>query len=293
MSSRAWTATLADDLTPVTVTGPLDEARARQALAIIGAYGFVRLRSAPAGEDTGALEARRAELLDFGAHLGSVVIQSLRRELVEDVRDHSDTEVDDRGYRSAGEMLPHSDPTTLIVLHCVRPARSGGHSRIVSVSSIVEAMRRERPDLTERLFDHFPRWQVAGQFGRAEPGPGADSPVLTGERDAVSCLLYRPYIERSAAAQGRSLTDAQVEALDLFERHSTSPELRLEFPLDAGDTLVLHNRSVLHARTEFDDWPEVERRRHLLRLWIDAPQHFPVDPAHELGDFFAPRAAQS
>ena len=50
----------------------------------------------------------------------------------------------------------------------------------------------------------------------------------------------------------------------------------------------MHNRSVLHARTDYADWPEFGRRRHLLRTWIDAPVTFPVHPAHQLGNFFAP-----
>jgi hypothetical protein len=30
----------------------------------------------------------------------------------------------------------------------------------------------------------------------------------------------------------------------------------------------LCNYSVFHARTAYQDWPEPERRRHLLRLWL-------------------------
>jgi Taurine catabolism dioxygenase TauD, TfdA family len=57
----------------------------------------------------------------------------------------------------------------------------------------------------------------------------------------------------------------------------------------SGENLVLHNRTVLHARTDYVDWPEMHRRRHLLRVWIDAPNALPVHPSHELGDFFAAR----
>ena len=32
----------------------------------------------------------------------------------------------------------------------------------------------------------------------------------------------------------------------------------------------LNNRVVLHARTEFVDFDEPERKRHLLRLWLTA-----------------------
>ena len=34
----------------------------------------------------------------------------------------------------------------------------------------------------------------------------------------------------------------------------------------------LCNHVILHDRTAFEDWPEPERRRHLLRLWLCPPE---------------------
>jgi hypothetical protein len=36
----------------------------------------------------------------------------------------------------------------------------------------------------------------------------------------------------------------------------------------AGEMLFLNNRWLLHNRTAFQDYPEPERRRHLVRLWL-------------------------
>jgi hypothetical protein len=38
-----------------------------------------------------------------------------------------------------------------------------------------------------------------------------------------------------------------------------------------GDMQFVHNHSCLHSRTDFEDWEEPAKRRHLLRLWL-APQ---------------------
>ena len=35
-----------------------------------------------------------------------------------------------------------------------------------------------------------------------------------------------------------------------------------------GDIQFLNNYAILHARTEYEDWPEPERWRDLCRLWI-------------------------
>ena len=35
-----------------------------------------------------------------------------------------------------------------------------------------------------------------------------------------------------------------------------------------GDIQLISNHVTLHSRTAFDDHPELEKRRHLLRLWV-------------------------
>jgi hypothetical protein len=38
-----------------------------------------------------------------------------------------------------------------------------------------------------------------------------------------------------------------------------------------GDIQLLKNSVILHKRTAYEDWEELERKRHLLRLWLAAP----------------------
>ena len=41
----------------------------------------------------------------------------------------------------------------------------------------------------------------------------------------------------------------------------------------------IHNHVTLHDRTDYEDWPEPERKRHLLRLWLCPPNGRPLPPA--------------
>jgi len=41
----------------------------------------------------------------------------------------------------------------------------------------------------------------------------------------------------------------------------------------------LNNYTILHARTSFDDFEEEDRRRHLLRLWLEGSRHA-ARPSH-------------
>ena len=42
---------------------------------------------------------------------------------------------------------------------------------------------------------------------------------------------------------------------------------------------------MLHTRREYHDWPEVERKRHLLRLWLYDADGRPIPKAQREGRF--------
>ena len=43
-----------------------------------------------------------------------------------------------------------------------------------------------------------------------------------------------------------------------------------------GDIQLLHNHTILHDRTAYEDSPEPSLKRHLLRLWLAAPAARPL-----------------
>jgi len=54
------------------------------------------------------------------------------------------------------------------------------------------------------------------------------------------------------------------QALDLFDELANDPSLNLTMELQPGDMQFVHNHTILHDRTAFEDFPEPERKRHLL-----------------------------
>jgi hypothetical protein len=109
-------------------------------------------------------------------------------------------------------------------------------------------------------------------------------PVFHYHADLLSVIYARGFIQ---AAQRHPkvprLTAAQLAALDLVDQLADSPELALRCQLEAGDIQLLHNHQILHARSAFTDWPQEERKRHLLRLWLSPENGRP------LPDVFAER----
>src|SRR4029077_19145400 len=70
----------------------------------------------------------------------------------------------------------------------------------------------------------------------------------------------------------------QIEALDLFDQLANDPALCFQMEFQTGDIQLVHNHTLLHDRTAFEDWPEPERKRHLLRLWLAPPNARPLPP---------------
>jgi hypothetical protein len=80
----------------------------------------------------------------------------------------------------------------------------------------------------------------------------------------------------------QALDSLEVEAYDTWQRLAQSEEFFLDMNFEEGDIQFLNNRSVMHSRTDYEDHPEVSRRRHLLRLWLRVPEW----PARETNQIF-------
>jgi hypothetical protein len=57
----------------------------------------------------------------------------------------------------------------------------------------------------------------------------------------------------------------------MMEQTANDPGLYLDMEFRPGDIQLLKNSVILHKRTAYEDWDEPERKRHLLRLWLAAP----------------------
>jgi len=125
------------------------------------------------------------------------------------------------------------------------------------------------------------RGYVRHRRGEEQPGELPYTPyripVYSNVEGKVSVRYVRSYIKAGEAAAGRPMGAAERAIIDTFEAVTKRPELMLEFTLQPGEAYFINNYTILHARTAFDDGDAPEdARRHLLRLWLDAP----IRPVH-------------
>lgn len=229
--------------------------------------GFLLLRGLPVehwGEDDASLI-----YWGLGAHLGTPGAQNPEGELLGHVRDTGEEAESPyvRRYRTAGDIAWHCDLADVVGLLCLRTAKRGGASRIVSSVTVYNELLARRPDLVDRLFEAF---LLDTRDEQREGGrPYIPIPPCRFAGGQLRTFYHSDYfrsVQRHPEAPRFSA--AEQTLLDLYEEIASSPELVLDMQFEVGDIQLVSNHSVLHARAAYEDHPEPERRRHLLRLWL-------------------------
>src|SRR6266567_2752824 len=244
---------------------------------ILEGRGFVLLRGLPVERWGRRLSA--IAFLGLGLHLGNLRSQNRHGHLLGHVKDMGLTSQDPnvRIYQTRERQNYHTDSCDVVGLLCLQPAKSGGLSSLVSSVTIFNEMRKRRPDLARVLFEHI-ETDRRGEIPEGQK-PFFCIPVFNWYAGLLSTVYQRSYIESARRfPEVPPLTPEQIEALDLFDQLANDPALHLHMELQTGDIQLVHNHTLLHDRTSFEDWPEAERKRHLLRLWVAPEKARPLPP---------------
>jgi Taurine catabolism dioxygenase TauD, TfdA family len=237
---------------------------------VLSGRGFVLIKTLPVERWT-RREAAIAFLV-IGVHLGNLRMQNAEGHLLGHVKDLGRSSLDPtaRIYQTRERQTHHTDSCDVVGLLCLRSAKAGGLSNLVSSTTIFNEMRRRRPDLLRVLLEPL----ETDRRGEVPEGskPYFSIPVFNWYDGMLSAIYQRQYIESARRFSGVApLSHIQIQALDLFDELANDPFLNLEMELQPGDIQFVHNHTILHDRTAFKDFPEPERKRHLLRLWLAPP----------------------
>lgn len=261
---------------------PLPSLQARLAAVaeqLLDGRGFVLIRGVPV--ERYSREEAAIAYMGLCSYLGKPRSQNAAGHLLGHVKDLGVDVTDPRVryYQTNRKLQYHTDSVDVVGLLCLKTAKSGGESFIVSSITCHNEILRRRPDLHPLLFQPFP----TDRRGEIPEGmlPWFDMPVFHWHAGKLSAILTREYIESAQKnfPEVRRLTAAEREALDLLDQLTNDPEIHLSMEFRPGDIQLLHNHQILHSRGDFENWPEPERHRHLLRLWICPPNGRPLPPA--------------
>ena len=145
---------------------------------------------------------------------------------------------------------PYRDPTpTMQILYCLENSAEGGDSIVVDGFRCAETLHHEDPEGFDLLRRYCARFSYEGASGVA----------LHSRRPMLECtpdgeLIAVRFNNRSAAA----FTDIPFDDMDGFYRAYRrfgelveDPAMQVSFKLEPGESFVLDNTRVLHARTGY------------------------------------------
>jgi len=232
---------------PLPTLGPvLDRLRAE----VLDGRGFALFRGMPVEERPIAESA--TAYWGVGTYFGSARSQNAQGHLLGHVYDLgrglSATNPNLRSYTTAERQNFHIDRCDVVALLCLRRAKSGGLSTIVSSMSVRNVMAERRPDLLDRLYQPFP----VDRRGEVPEGkaPFYEAPVFNEHAGYVSVLYSRLHIGSAQRfPEARRLTAEDLEALDMLTELAGDPELRLDMNFMPGDIQFLRSsRSISLSR---------------------------------------------
>ena len=216
----------------------------------------------------------------LGRHIGTAVSQSKDGDILGDVRNvgvdiHSPM---GRGYKSNQRLNFHTDSADVVGLFVLCVAMRGGLSKVASSVAAHNEILRRRPDLLEVLYQ-----PVYWSWNQQEPPgekPYYPQPIFSMQDGKFSCRYIRGQIVNAQRfPEVPRFTPEQIEAMDLLDTVTNDENFHITYEFKPGDIQLLNNHVCFHARTAFEDYPERERRRHLLRMWLSVPNSRPLSQA--------------
>ena len=242
---------------------------------LIHGIGFQLITGLPVETYSG--DMRATIFCGIGSHIGRARSQNAAGHLLGHVRDVG-ADINDpntRIYQTTSRQSFHTDSCDVVGLLCVREAMSGGDSMLASSMTAYNEILKRRPDLAPHLFLPVAT-DRRGEVPENED-PFFTIPVYSWHRNFLTCIYQRNYIDSAQRFEtAPRLSAQQLEALDLLDDIVNEPDMHLRMRLQPGDMQFVYNHSLLHDRTGFTDWPEAEKRRHLLRLWLAVPEDRPL-----------------
>jgi len=172
------------------------------------------------------------------------------------------------GVHTDGAEVPFPLPDYFGLL-CVNRAKCGGSLQLLSAAAVYRSLEVGCPRSLAILCQpfHFDR--------RGDLGPNGEKtvvkPVFFISGTNVCATYLRQYINIGHShPEVPDLTGEQVTALDTLDALLQDSRLKVEGYLNPGEAIFMNNLRLFHGRTMFEDYPEPEKKRLILRTWISA-----------------------
>jgi hypothetical protein len=213
----------------------------------------------------------------LGSYIGRPVAQSKDGELIGTVVDTGKRLGEARGTKTRDPLPFHTDRCDVTGLFCLKKARQGGESYVISATAIHDALLQAQPELVEVLYQNY--WHRRTDWEAGSSDEVYALPVYSSQGGRFATRYLRHFIKTAQdIASTPRLTPQQIAALDAVESYFFNEEFLVSMPFEVGDIQFLNNFVAYHSRAGYEDHEEESERRLLLRLWLSVPNSRPLIP---------------
>jgi len=206
--------------------------------------------------------------------LGTLYVQNIKNESFVAIKDEGKSMMSGGRYHQTKEGGSfHTDSPQwekvpdFIGMCCINPAKKGGESKFVSAYSIHNEMLKQHKHFLEMLYEQF-HFDKRGEYESGE-SPTVFEPIFTYNGNQLKLRYLRDYINDGHKIQDMPLSKKQNEALDCLDKIIHNENLAVSYELKQYDMIFLNNGRVMHGRTSFEDFEDVEKKRLMIRTWIN------------------------
>lgn len=154
----------------------------------------------------------------------------------------------------------------VVGLMCIKQARTGGLSRLMSFDTVHNALSQRAPDVLSRLYQPF--WFDRQREHYPEEEPTFSAPIFVNANNRLKARLGLHQIRNAYVMRDEVLDEEGQNAINALEDIFSDPDLYVSFSMEPGQIQYVDNLAIGHSRTHFEDFEEPDRRRHLVRLWM-------------------------
>lgn len=206
--------------------------------------------------------------------LGTPIKQNIHRERFVEVKDMGKSMKEGGRYhqtREGGSLHTDSpqwsDIPDYLGLLCLHHAKQGGESILISAYTLHNKLMQQHPELLKLLYEKF-HFDKRGEFKEGE-NPVTDEPIFSVDDNGLNFRYLFDYIRDGHKVANDPLTEEKQQALEEVNKLLDKDDsFIVTMTMKAGQIQFINNHRVIHGRTPFEDFPEEEKKRVLLRSWV-------------------------
>lgn len=153
-----------------------------------------------------------------------------------------------------------------VALLCVRPAKSGGVSQVLSLYTIHNELVRARKEVLPRLYQPF--WFDRQKEFAADGSPVISAPIFALDNGRLKVRLGLYQAQGGYTLINETIDADALTAIDAVKQLFADEALRFDFVMERGQMQYVNNLETGHRRTAFEDFPEPANKRLMIRLWL-------------------------